>query len=250
MNGFWMPTARLLLAALLIGGSVAAPAQSDRNILWKIVSNCLGRDAALRGADCIAPRQSVPLAEMVFTSNAEATRACRRGTEVWGEVPDRYVVFRDIKMCACPDNRNFVHGLAVPYAKVPGVEAGNRPDGIWQFAWEVGMTRVGTGQKAMLSLSVNPVRQRSQDQLHVHIARLREDYLQRLQAHPDYVMREVRVRDLSRLWREAPLSEDRALRFKDFGVLVTSDGGDGYIVRITHPKISPEDEYTQYACPR
>lgn len=250
MSRFWGAGARLLVVALLAGGGAGAQAQGDRNILWKIVSNCLGSSAALRSGECIAPRQAVPLAEMVFATPAEAARACRRGTEVWGEVPDRFVVFRDIKMCACPDNRGFVHGLAIPYARVTGVEADNRPDGIWQLAWDTGLAKVGAGQKTLLGLAVNPMRQRSQDQLHVHIVRLRDDYLQRLKAHPEYVLREVRLRDLSRLWHEAPLPEDKAVRFKDFGVLVTSDGGDGYVVRITHPKISPEGEYTEYACPR
>ena len=128
-----------LFALLLPCLASPSHAQSRRDILWHIVNNCLGREVA---ADCRAPRKA-PLAAMHFNSLAEATAYCRGGTDVWGEKPGQFVAFRDIKMCACPDNRGFVHGLAIPYAKVTGVEASNRPDGLWQFAWETGLEKLG-----------------------------------------------------------------------------------------------------------
>jgi len=240
-----------LLALLLLAGLAgAAWAQGKRDILWNIVSNCLARDAAAHARDCPSPRQTVPLAEKAFANVAEATRYCRGGSEVWGEVADRFVAFRDIKMCACPDNRDFIHGLAIPYTKVPGVDGPNRPDGIWAFAWQVASEKIGAASRGTIALAVNSAALRSQDQLHVHILRLREDYLRRIEAHPEHVLRTVRLKDLERVWHEVPLPADAVPRFHDFGVLVTSDGADGYILRVIRPEISPEDEYTVWQCPR
>ena len=239
------------LLVLLLCASVASSvqAQGRRDILWNIVSNCLGRDSAQHTKDCIAPRQA-PLAQMQFATPAEATRYCRSGTDVWGEVPDQFVAFRDIKMCACPTDASFVHGLAIPYAKVRGVEGPNRPDGIWQFAWDTGIGKVGLAQKEQLGLVVNPQRWRSQDQLHVHIVRMRADFSKFIAEHPHQVMRTVHLKDLSQVWREAPLPADAVQSFRDFGVVITSDGADGYVLRVINPRVGPEDEYTQYACPR
>jgi CDP-diacylglycerol pyrophosphatase len=233
------------LAVLLALCAAPAGAQNRRDILWHIVSQCLGREAA---ADCRAPPKA-PLAGLAFKTPAEATAYCRGSSDVWGRKPDQFVAFRDIKMCACPDDRGFIHGLALPYTRVPGVEASNRPDGIWQFAWDVGVEKLGADQ-GQLALAVNPVSLRSQDQLHVHIVRLRPDYLKRIEEHPRQILRTVRVKDLSRIWHEAPLPAESVFFFRDFGVLVTGDGAGGWIVRLTSPSISPEDEYTVWECPK
>ena len=243
-----LPHLLFLLAALLV---MAAPshAQSRRDILWNIVSNCLSADAAQHTRDCIAPRKA-PLAAMKFNTPAEATRYCRSGSDVWDEVPGQFVAFRDIKMCACPDNARFIHGLAIPYAKVTGVEAANRPDGIFAFAWKVGSDRLGAEAPQTLALAVNPMMLRSQDQLHVHIVRLRADYQKQIAEHPRYILRTVRLKDLSQVWQQAPLPSDSVFRFRDFGVLITADPAGGWILRLTSPLISPEDEYTAWECPK
>jgi len=237
------------VAAAVAIGATSAQAQGNGDILWRIVSNCLGADAAARAQACPAPRQVVPLAEMRFADTAEATRACRRGTEVWDEAPERFVAIRDIKMCACPENRDFLHGLALPYARVHGVESAQRPDGIWAFAWQVGIARLGAAGRASLALAVNPTARRTQDQLHVHIVRLREDYLRRLQEHPEYVLSTVRLKDLNEVWRAAPPPQGTVAPFTDFGLLLVSDGADGYLLRVVSAQVSPEDEYTQWRCP-
>jgi CDP-diacylglycerol pyrophosphatase len=234
------------LAALLLWSMAGlGQAQNRRDILWDIVSNCLGKEAT---AQCRAPRKP-PLESQVFPSREEATRYCRGGTDVWAQAEGRYVAFRDIKMCACPDNRNFVHGLAIPFARVPGVEAANRPEGIFKFAWEVGLQRLG-GRAGELALAVNPRGLRSQDQLHVHIVRVRPDYMKQIAEHPRQILRTVRLKNLDKVWREAPLPADQVYWFRDFGVLITSDGTDGWILRLTSPAISPEDEYTVWECPK
>lgn len=236
-----MALAMLLLSAM----TGAAQAQSRRDILWDIVSNCLGKEAT---PQCRAPRKP-PLESQSFLNREEATRFCRGGTDVWAQAEGRFVAFRDIKMCACPNNREFVHGLAIPFARVPGVEAANRPDGIFRFAWDTGLQRLG-GKPGELALAVNPRSLRSQDQLHVHIVRLRADYMKQIAEHPRQILRTVRIKSLDQVWREAPLPADQVFWFRDFGVLITSDGADGWILRLTSPAISPEDEYTVWECPK
>ena len=151
-------------------------------------------------------------------------------------------------MCACPENRDFIHGLALPFDKVRGVEDPRRPEGIWAFAWSVALAKIGAPEKQTIALAVNPAYGRTQDQLHVHIVRLRADYLRRIAAHPEQVLRTVPLRDLNEVWRETfPAQQPGG--FRDFGVLLTSDGGDGYILRVIDPSVSPEGEYTQWSCP-
>ena len=64
---------------------------------------------------------------------------CKQTNEVWALNP-QYVAIRDIKMCGCP--ANFVHGLAMPRDIVTGVEDSKRQEGIWQFAWYIGLQRI------------------------------------------------------------------------------------------------------------
>ena len=130
-----------------------------------------------------------------------------------------------------------------------GVESAQRPDGIWPFAWQVGIDRLGASGRDSLALVINPTARRSQDQLHVHIVRLRDDYQQRLREHPEHVLRTVRLKDLREVWSAAPPPQGAAAPFTDFGLLVTIDGADGYLLRVISAQISPEDEYTQWRCP-
>ena len=238
----------LLLSILLVAvWGAGVQAQSRRDILWGIVSNCLGPDAAQHAQECRAPRKP-PVAAQHFESLDQAQAYCRSGSDVWAEVPGHFVAFRDIKMCSCPLNTGFFHGLALPVDKVSGVEAANRPEGIFQFAWQVGLAHIGADAKTNLGLAVNPRGGRSQDQLHVHIVRLRSDVAQRLAEAVPQVLRTVHLNDLRQVWQEAP-PPDVDGRFSDFGVLITSDGGDGYVLRIIAPAISPEDAFTQWSCP-
>jgi len=243
MRGYWMKVGRFLLGAGLACACAAAGAQADRDILWKIVSNCLARDAAHQ-AQCPAPRQQGELPA------DDPAGACRHSTQVWGEVPGEFAAIRDIKMCACVGNREFVHGLALPLARIAGVEGPGRPDGIWQFAWNVAVEKIGRAQQSRIALAVNPKGMRGQEQLHIHIVRLREDALRELDAHPDYLLRATRVATLDQVWRQVPPPAGADGQFTNFGLLVTSAGDVGYIVRVLSPRISPEGEFTQYLCPR
>jgi CDP-diacylglycerol pyrophosphatase len=234
-----------LACGILLALVCAAPparAQVDRDILWKIVSNCIAADAGHAQA-CPAPRQQGRLPA------GDPDHVCRRSTEVWGEAPGQFVAIRDIKMCACVGNRGFVHGLAIPLNRVPGVEGAGRPDGIWQFAWNVALDKVGPGRSSDIGLAVNPRGRRGQDQLHIHIVRLRADYLRTLDAHPEYVLRTAQAMSLDQVWHLAPPPAAADGGFADFGLLVTGAGAAGYTVRVLSPAISPEGEFTQYQCP-
>lgn len=233
-----------LCALLLCAVCNVSPAQNRSDILWNIVNNCLADGAATRAQVCPAPpRPAQP--PSAFAGKSEAQRYCRTSTEEWAREPGVFVSFRDIKMCDCPDQPEFIHGLALPFAKVTGVEDPARPDGIWAFAWSVGLKKIG--DKQVIGLAMNPQSGRSQNQMHVHIVRLRPDYLKRIDANPDAVLRTVPLHDLGRVWSETfPAAGPDG--FRDFGVLVTSDGADGYVLRVIDPSFSPEGDYTQWSC--
>jgi len=221
---------RALLAALLLFTGVLVPlsagAAGDRTVLWNIVTNCLDASGADYCAACRWPRVDNP---------CPPKAACRDTTEVWAESAD-FVALRDAKMCGCP--AGFVHGLALPRAKVTGVEDPRRPDGIWAFAWAVARRRMG-GDPA-IALVVNPATQRGQDQLHVHLLRLRGDAQNLLARRPA-----DRVTDLDQVWKVAA-RRAAAEGLADYGVLVVARQEGGFMVLVE--KDSQEKLYTDWSC--
>ncbi len=89
---------------------------------------------------------------------------------VWAKTK-QFVAIRDLKMCGCPSG--FVAGLAIPRARVTGIEDPRRPEGIWPFAWEAARRRIPDDRQ--IGLTLNPRNLRSQNQLHVHMLRLRPE---------------------------------------------------------------------------
>jgi CDP-diacylglycerol pyrophosphatase len=219
----------LVFGVLIIAGVlVATPpvAAGARDALWEIVSTCMDPSVADYCRQCRWPR-----IEAACTQD----RKCKDTTEVWAETRD-YVVIRDIKMCGCP--QGFVHGLAIPRARVTGIEDPLRPDGIWRFAWDVAQKRIS--DESAIALVVNPPRLRSQDQLHVHILRLKNDFRQRFARLPA-----SRIEDLDGAWRAA--SQIAAeMNLHDYGVLVVRHPDGGFMVRVE--KDSPERLYTDWTC--
>lgn len=219
--------AALLAILFMAGGALAA---GSRDILLEIVSNCVAPpDAAQSNADycsrCPWPRKD---------AGCGPAPACRKSTEVW-TLGENYVALRDIKMCGCPTG--FVHGLALPRNPVRGVEDPSRPDGIWQFAWTATGGRIDAGS---LALVVNPARRRSQDQLHVHILRLKEDARPRLAG-----ILAGRADKLDEVWQIA--ARDAASRgLDDYGVLVARDADGRFAVAVTPD--SPEAAFTESVC--
>ena len=113
-------------------------------------------------------------------------------------------------MCGCP--AYFVHGLAMPRDIVTGVEDSKRQEGIWQFAWDIGLQRI---EIESLALVVNPKSQRSQNQLHIHILSLdpkaRGVFEQYLPVYAD---------NLENVWSIAAANA-KSKGLDDYGVLVT-----------------------------
>jgi CDP-diacylglycerol pyrophosphatase len=214
------------LVMLSLSLAASAQAAGKRDVLWDIVSNCLDPAAAQYCTDCRSP--------LVGTSRA-AGLSCQETTEVWAETKE-YVVLRDRKMCDCPET--FVHGLAVPRARVTGVEDPKRPDGIWEFAWASAMAKINNEQEA--ALAVNPVATRAQDQLHVHILRLKKDARQRFgKAHT------TRVRKLDEVWQAAG-REAKAAGLFDYGILVAKEPDGEFVVLVD--RVSPEKSYSIERC--
>lgn len=209
----------LVLALLLV--PVLSFAAGNRDILWSTISTCIDTNDKDYCSRCSSPRVEIDC------------HTCRNTTQVWAESTD-FVAIRDRKMCDCPEA--FVHGLVIPRNRVTGVEDPLRPDGVWRFAWETATKRL---KEEEIALVVNPKYDRSQDQLHVHMVRVRKDRL------PSDSRQSVLVDSLDKVWYAAA-RKAAELEWKDYGVLVTKGDKTGYLVLVEHG--SPEDQYTQARC--
>jgi CDP-diacylglycerol pyrophosphatase len=152
---------------------------------------------------------------------------------VWTEAAE-YVAIRDVKMCGCA--APFVHGLALPKRSFSGVEDPARPAALWTFAWTA--ARAAIPDEREIALVVNPRRTRGQDQLHVHLVRLRPDARGRLATVA------AEVPSLEDVWASAARSA-AAAGLEDYGILVAR-GDSGFFV-VVRPG-SPEDEFTVSRC--
>ena len=221
---------RLFVVAALIQLFVflapSAQAAGSRDVLWDILTSCLDPGVAEYCTNCRSPRVGTPCA---------AVLPCQETTEVWAETAE-YVAIRDRKMCGCPEG--FVHGLVLPRQAVTGVEDPRRPDGIWSFAWTMAQQRIGDDSAA--ALAVNPPGRRAQDQLHVHVLRLRPDARERFaKAHTS------QVRKLDEVWQAAARTA-AAAGLSDYGILVASQPQGGFVVVVD--KASPEKSYGIERC--
>ena len=216
-------TALLLSTALLF--PAAAPAEANREILWDIVSHCLDPAAADYDKLCRWPVEN-------------SAAACRNTIALWDKNSE-FVILRDRKMCNCLDNKTFVHGLAIPRAKVTGAEDPNRPSGIWQFAWDNAVKKIGN--ESEIALLVNPPgEERSQDQLHVHLLRLNKAGKRLIaESHPPV------VKNLADVWSQAEQTA-REKGFKIYGVLVARHQAGGFAVIADNSSL--EDLYTEARC--
>jgi CDP-diacylglycerol pyrophosphatase len=203
------------------GTSMAA----GRDVLLEIVANCVDASAPDYCGRCRWPRAD---------SACGRPDECRKTTEVWN-LSEGFAAIRDVKMCGCP--AGFVHGLALPRNRVTGVEDPRRPAGIWQFAWETAQARI---EASAVALVVNPAGRRSQDQLHVHLLRLRPGM--EAEIHDNLA---GTVRDLGEVWNTA--AQNAAARgLADYGVLVTRQAGVEFQVVVTAG--SPETAFTEWEC--
>ena len=160
---------------------------------------------------------------------------CTRTTQVWAQNQE-YVAIRDLKMCGCAPG--FVHGLALPRFTVTGVEDPRRPDGLWRFAWEAARTRIP--DEGEIALAVNPPGRRTQNQLHVHLARRSAGAGARLDA-----LRPVRVDRLEDVWAAAA-GHASARGLDLYGVIVLRGPDGGWLVAADAD--SPEAGFTRARC--
>jgi CDP-diacylglycerol pyrophosphatase len=222
--------ARAILLSLLLAVALSvaenAHATESRDALLTIISNCLDIHAPDYCKHCLAPRGESPCAQ---------NRDCNSTTEVWEETTD-YVAIRDRKMCGCAFG--FVHGLVIPRAQISGIEDPKRPDKIWGIAWAIARKRIVN--EDTIALVVNPPGSRSQDQLHIHIVRLRDD----ARRHFNEV-RSGRLWNINKVWNAAA-EIAKAAKLVDYGVLVTLDRGGGYLVLVDEKNL--EKLYTQWEC--
>jgi CDP-diacylglycerol pyrophosphatase len=180
-------------------------------------------------------------------SNLVATedlgRTCRSTTHVWARSADgRFVVIRDLKMCEQPGAANdprFVHGLAIPLARVVGVEdqqltAAPEQNGIWQLAWDAALAK-GLAEDE-IALVANPPGNRSQNQLHIHVVRRNGAALPPT----------IELADLSDVWQRAAAA-GRDIACRNYGILVHKSGGKFRLLvepGDANPEINPESRYT------
>lgn len=221
----------LAAGVLFFAGTVAAQSAGEggsRDRLWRIVAACLGPEDAEYCRRCDSPR---------VDSACPLNRRCEDTTEVWGET-NEYVAIRDIKMCSCP--AGFVHGLALPRARVKGIEASPLPHGIWAFAWTVAQGKIA--DDSTIALVVNSARGRTQDQLHVHLVRLRDD------ARRNFAGRMAPVLRLDDVWSAASRLAANQPPLKDYNVLVASNLKGGFEVLVEGNDKSLERTYTQRTC--
>jgi CDP-diacylglycerol pyrophosphatase len=200
-------------------------AQGGRLFLRGVVQQCLVTTGPDYCSQCQTPRADSLCAQH---------DVCEKSIEVWAQTDD-FVALRDIKMCGC--RADFVHGLALPRRPVSGVEDGRRPEGIWAFAWAQGRAKIAADE---LALVVNPKSERSQDQLHVHIVRLRPQARAMLAALPSRSLA-----TLSDIWSQAQALAD-ARSWRDYSVMVIQNADKTY--RLIIDAHSLEQRMTHALC--
>jgi CDP-diacylglycerol pyrophosphatase len=156
----------VLAGLLMIGGCTAREPiggtayKVHSGTLWDIVSTCVDREGLVPDA---------PLCQCApFVHSCCGDRATPNDAVVWTETA-HFVAIRDLKMCGC--DAPFVAGLALPRTRVTGIEDPARPEDIWSFAWRVARDRIPDDLE--IALVINPIQARSQNQMHVHMLRLR-----------------------------------------------------------------------------
>lgn len=219
----WFGIAFALFFALTPTGKSA----TNSDILLDIVQQCIKVDRPGYCEQCRAPQ---------LHAECAGKTSCQASTEVWAENSE-FVAIRDIKMCGCPDD--FVHGLVLPKATITGVEDGRRPDGIWSFAWQVAHERIKAHE---IALAVNSKSKRTQNQLHVHVVRLKPEVQNKFDA---FVVGSTD--DLNTVWNVAQQAAAQR-QMKEYGVLVIAERNGGYRVILTTDKESPEGLFTQAVC--
>jgi len=223
-SGHFTAAITIATLALMLSGTCASAA--SRDALWGIINNCLDVSAVDYCTLCKLPRTD---------SACKDIPECGTRLEIWSE-SSNYIAMKDRKACGCP--KEYVHGLAIPRAQVTGVEDPKRPSGIWEFAWNVARQKIG--DENSIALAVNPAQQRSQDQLHIHMVRLKDGA--RKSFSP---LAMVRTENLDTVWIRAQ-GKAMELNLDRYGVLVARHPDGGFMILVDQN--SPEYTYTDAVC--
>lgn len=222
--------ASAVLATLFaVGLASPSPAAANPSALWEIVSTCVDDETS---DFCRCP---------AFARSCCEDPSTRDTAVVWGRTDD-YVAIRDMLMCGCP--KGFVAGLALPRARVTGIEDPRRPEGIWTFAWRVAHSRIRN--ESQVGLAINPRDARTQDQMHIHLLRLDEEARAALENPPDGVIA-IPLPNLDAVFAAA-IERVGSERIGDHGILVARRGRDGWIALVTD-RVSPQ-QFTVNTCDR
>ena len=214
-----------LAAAIAVAGCVASRDHpgTGPSALWTIVSRCVNRQTA---AYCSCPPFELSCCGNPSTPDVDV---------VWARTAD-FIVIRDLRMCGCPPD--FVSGLAMPLTPISGIEDPRRPEGIWPFAWGVAQARIP--DDLAIGLVINPPEARTQNQMHVHLLRLRADVRPWLDgdAPAPPGVRVVPVPDLDAIFA-AVQARVGAEHMRDTGVLVARGRRGGWRAVLTD-RTSPQ----------
>jgi len=222
----WFHTSRLVFALAALGFlNPVCHAADSSGILLQIVQHCVNVNQPDYCEQCRAPQR---------VAICKGKNTCQATSEIWAE-SEEFVALRDIKMCGCPED--FVHGLVLPKSVLTGIEDELRPNAIWQFAWDVALQRMPATE---IALAVNSKSKRTQNQLHVHLVRLKPSSQSRLESSVVGV-----VSSLESVWPLAS-QEANARHMNEYGVLVAANASDGFRVALTTE--SPEGQFTQAVC--
>lgn len=207
--------------------SMNIQAAGNADVLLQIVQQCVDKQQPQYCEKCRTP---------LYSASCSGKNTCESTIGVWAENSD-YVAIRDIKICGCP--AEFVHGLVLPKAVVTGVEDQRRPDSIWQFAWDVAVERMAIND---IALAVNSQSKRTQNQLHIHLVRLKSSQSALLEAHVV-----GHTADLNAVWQLAEQAA-KSRGMSEYGVLVAADAHKGFKVALTDQNLSPEGQFTHAVC--
>ena len=150
-----------LAAALLLAATASSPALADRNTLWRIIDGtCV--PAAAKGAVQLPP----PCARVALPEDRK---------HGWALMKDR---------------RGVLQYLLLPTTRLPGIESPALLDAdtpnffaqSWAARDLLDKLRGQPLPRDTVSLALNPIPRRSQDQLHVHISCVRPELRARLAA--------------------------------------------------------------------
>ncbi len=238
------------VAAVDFASSLRLP-PSHRDILFNIVTQCLAKPASAAGLSRYCAQCPAPLPELFARCQPGLAAAqnpamiCRKTVSVWAK-NSRFAAIRDIKMCGCLGS-GFIHGLAIPLAKVTGLEDVSRlPPAIWRFAWSAAAGKIK--DEDSIALAVNPPKWRSQDQLHIHLVRLAPGARQRIANFGP-----ITVKGLGGIWAaEERLAKNKGLAQGSYGLILARDlTARGFEIAVIPASAgSPEYLFTQALCPK